>query len=49
MSDGKAIRGGDHFPLTHCSVIDAARSSDRVNRSGDVESLARFDTGMLRG
>jgi RNA polymerase sigma factor (sigma-70 family) len=39
MGDVKAIPGGDRFPLTRWSVIDAARSSDQAERARAMDTL----------
>ena len=39
MSDEKSIQGGDRFPLTRWSVIDAARSSDEAERVRAMDTL----------
>src|ERR1700722_7413373 len=39
MSDVKAIPGGDRFPPTRWSVIDAARSSDQAERARAMDTL----------
>jgi RNA polymerase sigma factor (sigma-70 family) len=39
MSDDKLQRGGDRFPLTRWSVIDAARSSDEAERVRAMDTL----------
>jgi RNA polymerase sigma factor (sigma-70 family) len=39
MSDVKAIPGGDRFPLTRWSVIDAARSRDQAERARAMDTL----------
>jgi RNA polymerase sigma factor (sigma-70 family) len=39
MSDDKSIQGGDRFPLTRWSVIDAARSSDEAERVRAMDTL----------
>jgi len=39
MSDDKSIQGGDRFPLTRWSVIDAARSGDEAERVRAMDTL----------
>jgi DNA-directed RNA polymerase specialized sigma24 family protein len=39
MADDKPIQGGDRFPLTRWSVIDAARSGDQEERSRAMDTL----------
>src|SRR5579863_5655455 len=39
MSDEKSIQGGDRFPPTRWSVIDAARSSDEAERTRAMDTL----------
>jgi RNA polymerase sigma factor (sigma-70 family) len=39
MSNDKSKQGGDRFPLTRWSVIDAARSSDQVERDRAMDTL----------
>jgi RNA polymerase sigma factor (sigma-70 family) len=39
MSDDKSKQGGDRFPLTRWSVIDAARSSDQAERARAMDTL----------
>src|ERR1700685_440050 len=39
MSDDKPIQGGDRFPPTRWSVIDAARSGDETDRVRAMDTL----------
>jgi RNA polymerase sigma factor (sigma-70 family) len=39
MSDEKSNQGGDRFPLTRWSVIDAARSNDEAERIRAIDTL----------
>jgi RNA polymerase sigma factor (sigma-70 family) len=39
MSDDKSIQGGDRFPMTRWSLIDAARSGDASERARAMDTL----------